>query len=1052
VDTSHKLLAALLGVALLAGFLYWSGGLGATLRFVKLAFDGLVLSGFRCWKVLLFWADWFRFFLLVIALVVLGQAIGSYFPFFGVLVGGALVFFGGITCLAFIRIDQERAEVGRGYKALHSPGQGQELAQDLLRYGSQVGVFLLVIATVGTILGFAQLNEGLYYSVGRNWYQVYDKQPDALDFGDFLAYTLFNLLRVLDLIDLLNSINRETIIQPEVRQALWPSKTLLAVFKTFFSLLLLQQIFSGLGRGRMLQQTVRDFWSPHPPIRERASDWLPLYGTEAVVPLFTSLRALDAVTAEQRAFLPRVIADIGPGSAPILIRHLHDANENARGVAVFALGMIRASQAVPYMILLADDPSDYVRQCLVQALGMVCVTADKPARPNSLHLELRPTARSWLARLLFRARQKSTRQIDPVPLSLVALRHALRDPSPMVRAEAAQSLGQVGPSAAPATAELIATLKDASDTVRCQAAESLSRVGGPATEVVNALVGQLADPNPALQLAVLRSLGALKQDAASATEALVPLLRASDEAVRQAAAEAIGQIGAMPPEALRQLTDALESGDNLVRAQTAEVLGNIGESAAAATPVLVEALADDNDRVRAKAAEALGKLGESATDAVPELVRALKDQDNWVSALAAEALGEIGAASDGPAPARVVSGLMRSLRHTNPHVREKAAESLGKLGNDARPALPGLERAAENDQETAVRRQAIWALGEAGSLSDSGTRIVLAAIEDPHPELRATALEALGKRAEPTDAVIASVVRALEDSNDLVQVEAARTLTRWADLRPAVVEGLCKLLRRGSPTVQAQAAQSLGKLGPGATSAGPTLLQATLQADEEVRENALRALALVQAPEAATAFRAGLTDPRAEIRKIASAGLMKLQTISEDAFPEVIQGLRDPESRVRANAAGILAKQKTLPDEAVPELLECLSDPEDAVRLNTALALRKAALPKLSAAFEPLLADPNPRVRLLAADLLLIGDPSHMQANQVVRESLADPAPRLRRMALELAGVLSAAVPELLEALRERVRVEEDPELSDLAAQLLEEAEKALSALPAPTS
>jgi HEAT repeat protein len=74
-----------------------------------------------------------------------------------------------------------------------------------------------------------------------------------------------------------------------------------------------------------------------------------------------------------------------------------------------------------------------------------------------------------------------------------------------------------------------------------------------------------------------------------------------------------------------------------------------------------------------------------------------------------------------------------------------------------------------------------------------------------------------------------------------------------------------------------------------------------------------------------------------------------------------------------------------------------------------------------------LLADPNPRLHLLAADVLLLGDPSHEAAIQTVSTALSDPSPRIRRTALGLIGVMSAAVPALLIALRERARVEEDP-------------------------
>jgi HEAT repeat protein len=1045
LDTSHLLLLAFLGLVLLAGFLHWIGVLGWAIPAFQGAFDTLVEWGFLAWKNLLAWADWIRFLGLTAALLIVGQSLGVLIPLVGVLVGGVLLAFGVITCLACIDIEQERAEVGRGYKTLHNPVKGQELALNLAHYGPRVGVLLLGAATLGAIIGFAQLNESLYYSVGHAWYSVTPEREDFLDLGDFLAYTIFNLLRVLDLIDLFNSLNRSEVIHPDVRQALWPSKTLLAVFKTFFTLVLLQQIFSALGRGRQLRQTVRDFWSPHPPIRERASGWLPLYGSEAVPLLLASLRSLDAVTAEQRAFLPRVIADIGPAASPALVRHLHDSDVNVRAIAVSALGMLRAGQAVPELIRLADDPSEFVRQSLAEALGMLGSDTEKPPRTGASLLDDAPPQRRWLMHLFPRPRPRRLHKIDPVPLAVIALRHALRDAEPAVRTVAAQSLGRIGTAAAAATTGLIAALEDPSDAVRCQAAASLSQVGGASPGVVDALKKRLNEPNPAMQVAVAHALGALSQDAASAAPALVPLLRAADEVVRQAAAAAVNQIGTIPDEALRQLTEGLRSSDSLVRSQTAEALGSIGPAAAGAAPLLVQALADQNDRVRAKVAEALGKLGESAAKAVPQLVRALKDQDNWVSALAAEALGEIGSSAEGGTPAQVIPALVRSLRHANAQVRGKAAESLGKLGEPARTALGGLEETAAKDENEAARKQALWALGEIGQLTEAGARLLVAAVQDPHPETRAIAVEALGKDAGHRADSAEAVVRALDDSNDLVRIEAARTLMRWNAASPSVILGLSKLLQGANPAAQVQAAQALGRLGAQAAAAGPALLQTALQSGEDVRESALRALALIQPPEAVDAFRAGLVDARAEIRKLASAALLKIGSVPEGALPDVIQALRDPEVRVRANAAGLLAKQDSIPADAVPLLLDCLTEADDALRMNAALALRTVSSPKVVAAYEVLIVDVNMRLQLLAADVLLLKDVAHPQAIQVVSTALADSSPRIRRAALCLVGVFCATVPVFLEALRDRAAAEEDPELSDLASQLLEAMESALA-------
>ena len=68
-------------------------------------------------------------------------------------------------------IDLERYEVDRGYKAVHNPLKGQELASNLIQYGHRVGVPLLMAAAVAAIGGFAMLNEGLYHTIGERLVQ-----------------------------------------------------------------------------------------------------------------------------------------------------------------------------------------------------------------------------------------------------------------------------------------------------------------------------------------------------------------------------------------------------------------------------------------------------------------------------------------------------------------------------------------------------------------------------------------------------------------------------------------------------------------------------------------------------------------------------------------------------------------------------------------------------------------------------------------------------------------------------------------------------------------
>jgi HEAT repeat protein len=283
------------------------------------------------------------------------------------------------------------------------------------------------------------------------------------------------------------------------------------------------------------------------------------------------------------------------------------------------------------------------------------------------------------------------------------------------------------------------------------------------------------------------------------------------------------------------------------------------------------------------------------------------------------------------------------------------------------------------------------------------------------------------------------LVPLLEDANDQVKVEATRVLPKLAGARPAVIDGLCRrLLDDDSAWVQVHAALALGQLGPAAMAAGGPLLRAARSGEVAVREQAMRAIALIQPPETAQAFAAGLKDACGDIRRVASAGWMKATAIPEEAIPALVEALRDPEVQVRANAAHALARLDALPAAAIPPLVECTGDAHDGLRVNAAMALKLAPGGAVGEVMQHLVADPNWRVRLIAAGSLLSAGPGNIPASAVVAEALADPAPRVRKTALELVESLGTDGAGFLEALKDRDGLEAEAELRDFVARLID--------------
>lgn len=894
LSSSYLVILGLLLVLIAAGFLFHIG----LIQWAMVVFASVVRHsirhGFQVWQRLFSWTSWPTFLSLVLMSLFVGWWMSRSFPALTVVCALIPLFMGVTACLAYMLIDLERYAVSRGYKSVHNPLKGQELAVNLVRYGQAVGVPLLVTATVGMIGGFALLNLGLYETIGRNWYIVKEGQGDPT-YVDFVANALIVLLRIVDVLDFAKASHLLEVSY--VRQAKWPASTLLAVFRMFFTLVLLQQIFASFRQGQVLSETITDLWNPNEPIHERACHALPQHGAGAIGPLLVSLGSVTSLTKEQRERLPVIFADIGPAAIPALVRHLHDEHEHVRAIAAGALGHLRVRGTIVLLVSLSRDSSDIVRQSLIEALGIIASSGFVPSDAQPTRVTI--PHRLWRS-LKWRSPFVAVSSIEPVDLAVQTLQAALADSSLSVRAQAARALGRIGPPAVVAASSLVGLLKDEDETVRQAAIEAVGKVGGSTAAIVDALVEVLQDASPSLRVLAARELGAMGAAASEAFSALAPLLQDRDESVRDAAAEAIGQIGHLNDEATEGLVVGLVSPDSVVRAQAAEALGTIGESAQGTAPSLVDVLTDQNDTVRAKAVEALGKIGEAVADvAVIGLVRALRDQDNVVSSLAAEALGQMGELADVAIPS-----LIYSLQHINADVRASAAKSLGKLGVEGEGAANVLEVACR-DEDANVRCQAIRALSVIDQPTPVTKQIVLGGLNDTDSRVRTAAVDALGRWGNLDEGSVSLLLSLLEDPNELVRAHVTTILPWVAGTSPAVIEGLCRRLRDDSDLVQAQAAQALGELGSAAATAGETLLHAAQTGEASVRERARQAIVLIRPSETLASMdeatvEPGLIDALREIEN-------QTQSISEelplDVIPIIVTSVVITESGQQVDAA-----------------------------------------------------------------------------------------------------------------------------------------------------
>jgi HEAT repeat protein len=339
-------------------------------------------------------------------------------------------------------------------------------------------------------------------------------------------------------------------------------------------------------------------------------------------------------------------------------------------------------------------------------------------------------------------------------------------------------LGNLGPLAMPAHADLLASLADDQQSVRRQAASALRRVPAESRAGRLGLAGALRHPDdfirreaayalaeqaaacadiapelgelaasadPDLRHAALRIL--MKLDPAAALPVLMLRLEAGETATRSGAAHAIGAFGPRAGVAVPALTRLLRQPE--LQAAALQALEALGIAARPAVPDLVELLRTSAPSSEASlgAARTLGSIGAEARAALPHLRAILADAPlneatGRARKAAAQALQRILAPGD-PDLSGYARRLARSLGSLEAFTRAEAARSLVDLGSAAAPAMDALRRRLRQDDIPKIRYLAAEALGGMGASAKPAIEDLRRACGDPDPSVRRKAAEAL---------------------------------------------------------------------------------------------------------------------------------------------------------------------------------------------------------------------------------------------------------------------------------------------------------------------
>jgi HEAT repeat protein len=369
-------------------------------------------------------------------------------------------------------------------------------------------------------------------------------------------------------------------------------------------------------------------------------------------------------------------------------------------------------------------------------------------------------------------------------------------------------------------------------------------------------------------------------------------------------------------------------------------------------PGLMEALASNDYLVKKCAGEALVKLGPAAQSTFPMLLKRFQQGDQQVEWVITELAKAVGPGAVAP--------LLAALQDADAKIRQKAAEALGEMGNDAHAAVPGLTLAL-HDSDPAVVLVSALSLRKIDPGDHAGVPALITLLAHPNPETRAGAIVALGEFGLDAAGAVPGLLKVWDEDLPSLRRWAARTLGMIGPEARAAIPRLIAMLDSQDLQEVAFAAEALSHFGEEAKAAIPKLL--TLAEKDEHTWAAFTALAAM-GPDAVP----GLVEIcRQGDRRHwwAAKALMKQGPKAVAAVPALLEELRSEKPRRAALAAQVLGSIGQGAREAAPRLAELIHCEDAYLRLRAGEALWRldrqtnAVLAEMVAELDDWAKDPN---------------------------------------------------------------------------------------------
>jgi HEAT repeat protein len=306
---------------------------------------------------------------------------------------------------------------------------------------------------------------------------------------------------------------------------------------------------------------------------------------------------------------------------------------------------------------------------------------------------------------------------------------------------------------------------------------------------------------------------------------------------RSVRGRAIGVLQKLRPaaaEAVQALIDTFDRcNDFSERYEIASALVAIGPRA---VPPLAAGLRDERPHVRLGAAHTLARLGSAVNPVVPELIGVLRDKDWQVRLSAAEALG-----NSTEKPEVITRALLDSMADPNSDVVNAARYSLSKLTPKNSKAVNLLVDSLKHEKWE-IRRAAAEALGRMNSGWENVFPALISALADKREEVAIAAASSLGRNGSKQSVPI--LIKMLESTNSTkFRRQIIILLGKIGPEAGAAVPSLIALLKGQDRECRVEAAKALGHMGTAAKPAVSVLANALKnQQEESLQEAAADAL------------------------------------------------------------------------------------------------------------------------------------------------------------------------------------------------------------------